>query len=110
MGTPPAINQGRPTESELSAIWAELIKLRSNRFSTSNIKSAVAKLASLLSPVRMRSTAKTSSAGATRQSIRHALHEESRPAISLAVRAKQRPQRKGNSCAPPGQENPARKS
>lgn len=44
MGTPPAINQGRPTESELSAIWAELIKLRSNRFSAPNIKAAVDKL------------------------------------------------------------------
>lgn len=44
MGTPPAINQGMPTESELSALWDELIKIRSNRFSAPNIKAAVAKL------------------------------------------------------------------
>lgn len=38
------VPKARPTEAELSAIWDELIKIRSNRFSAPNIKAAVAKL------------------------------------------------------------------
>lgn len=38
------VPKARPTEAELSAIWDELIKIRSNRFSAPNIKAAVDKL------------------------------------------------------------------
>jgi hypothetical protein len=43
-GTPPAINQGRPTTAELGALWEKLSALPSNRFSVSSINKAVEEL------------------------------------------------------------------